>query len=108
MNRVFIPMSTDNTQKILTGEKTTTTRSKKANEQIGMFVDETCVTSFNGTDFFITNRGLLNIEEAGGKDKMLVSEAFGEEGPMFKQTKEWLDGIGKLYVYDIKKLDESF
>jgi hypothetical protein len=108
MNRVFIPMSTDNIQKILNGEKTTTTRSKRSSEQIGMFVGETCVTSFNGTDFFITNRGLLNIEEAGGKEKMLMSEAFGENGPMFKQTVEWLDGIGKLYVYDINKLDESF
>jgi hypothetical protein len=106
MNRVFIPMSADNIQKILLGKKTTTIRSKRANEQIGMFIGETSVTNFGGTDFLVTNKGLLSIEEAGGKEKMLRTECFGDMGPIYKQTKDWLDGKGKLYVYEIKELDE--
>ena len=105
MNKVFIPMSTDNIEKILSGKKTTTVRSKRANEQIGMFVNETSVTTFGGVDFLITNKGLLSVEESGGKDKMFESECFGENGPLFKQTEEWLNGRGKLYVYEIKKID---
>lgn len=103
MNRVFIPMSEDNIDKILLGEKTTTIRSKRANEQIGMFIGETSITNFGGRDFLITNKGLLTVEEAGGKDKMISTESFSKEGPKFKQTEDWLNGKGKLYVYEIKK-----
>lgn len=105
MNRVFIPMSDDNIDKILLGKKTTTIRSKRAADQIGMFLNETAVTSFGGVDFLITNKGLLTIGEAGGKDKILESECFGDNGPKFKQTENWLNGKGKLYVYEIKKVN---
>jgi len=104
MNKVFIPMSSDNVIKLLSGDKTTTIRSKKNSEQIGMFTGETAVTRFNGVDFFVSNKGLLTIEEAGGKEKMLLSESFGESGPKFKQTINWLNGIGKLYVYTFEKI----
>lgn len=104
MNRVFIPMAEDNVGKILSGEKTTTVRSKRGGEQIGMFVGETSITSFNKVDFFITNNGLLTIDEAGGKESILKSECFGESGPKYKQTRDWLNGKGKLYVYSIKSV----
>lgn len=106
MNRVFIAMSSDNIDKILSGKKTTTVRSQRASEQIGMFVNEKAITSFGGRDFLITNKGLLTVEEAGGKEKMIESESFGDNGPKFKQTEDWLNGHGKLYVYEIKKIDE--
>lgn len=105
MNKVFIPMSSDNIEKILSGKKTTTIRSKRTNEQIGMFVNETAVTTFSGVDFLITNKGLLTVDEAGGKDKMIESECFGDNGPLFKQTEDWLNGKSKLYVYELKKID---
>lgn len=105
MNRVFVPMSEDNIKKILSGEKTTTIRSKRSNEQIGMFIGETSVVSFSGVDFLITNKGFLTVEEAGGKEKMLISESFGNDGPKYKQTEDWLEGKGKLYVYEIEKIN---
>jgi hypothetical protein len=101
MNRVFVPMSTDNIDKILSGDKTTTIRSKRVSEQIGMFVGETSVTSFRGVEVLIHNRGLLTVDEAGGKETIVKSECFGEEGPKFKQTVDWLNGVGRLYVYDL-------
>lgn len=106
MNRVFVPMSEDNIKKILSGEKTTTIRSRRGNEQIGMFVGETSVVSFGGVDFLITNKGSLTIEEAGGKERMLISESFDDEGPKYQQTEDWLNGKGKLYVYEIEKINE--
>jgi hypothetical protein len=105
MNRVFIAMSSDNIDKILSGKKTTTVRSQRASEQIGMFVNEEAITSFNGVDFLVKNKGFLTIEEAGGKDKIFESECFGDDGPQFKQTQNWLNGKGKLCVYEIKKID---
>lgn len=99
-------MSDDNIDKILLGKKTTTIRSKRNNEQIGLFVGETAITSFGGRDFLITNKGLLTVKEAGGKEKMIESESFDDNGPKFKQTEDWLNGHGKLYVYEIKKINE--
>lgn len=106
MNRVFVTMSEDNIKKILSGEKTTTVRSKRASEQIGVSVGETSITTFGGVDFLITNKGFLTVDEAGGKEKMIKSEAFGENGPKYKQTENWLDGSGRLYVYEIRGVDE--
>jgi hypothetical protein len=104
MNKVFIPMSPDNVEKILSGKKTTTIRSQRASTKIGLFVGESGITEFGGREFIITNRGPLTIEEAGGKEKMWESESFGENGPMYQQTINWLNGKGTMYVYEIKNV----
>jgi hypothetical protein len=85
-------MQPDNVQKILSGEKTTTLRVD--NFPSGVY-------NFGGKDFQVTNRGLLNVEEAGGVEAISKSEAFAETGPKYSTTKDFLAGKRKLYVYDI-------
>lgn len=100
-NKYFIPMTPKNVEKILNGEKTTTIRSERAARAIGIDSGKTVVALFAKKPFLVTNRGLLTVQQAGGKETMWESEGFSPEGPMFKQTREWLNGKGKLYVYDI-------
>jgi hypothetical protein len=45
----------------------------------------------------------LTIEEAGGREAIEKSENFENNTPKYQQTKDWLNGKGKLYVYDISK-----
>ncbi len=104
MKEVYIQMLEDNIEKIVSGTKTTTIRTHKQYEQIGMFVGETALTVFDGVQFHITNMGHLNIKQAGGKEEMIKSENFRSEGPSFNIVKNWLDGIGKMYVYKIEKI----
>ena len=87
-----IKFTKDNVDKIVSGVKTTTVRTKgieDGNYNIG------------GKIFKLTNRGLLSVEEAGGAEAITQSEAFGELGPKFQHTKDFLAGKRKLYVVDI-------
>jgi hypothetical protein len=85
-------MQPDNIQKILSGEKTSTLRTESF---------PSGVYNFGGKDFQVTNRGLLNVQEAGGAEAISKSEAFAETGPKYPSTKDFLEGKRKLYVYDI-------
>jgi len=93
-----IAMQPDNVAKILSGEKTTTLRTK--NLPSGVY-------DIGGQLFNLTNRGNLTVEEAGGVEAITKSEAFAETGPKFSSTKKWLEGEGKLYVYDITPVSET-
>lgn len=87
-----IKFTKDNVDKIVSGVKTTTVKTKgieDGNYNIG------------GKIFKLTNRGLLSVEEAGGAEAITQSEAFGELGPKFQHTKDFLAGKRKLYVVDI-------
>lgn len=87
-----IKFTKDNVDKILSGVKTSTLRTQpieNGNYNIG------------GKIFTLTNRGLLSVEEAGGVEAITQSEAFGEAGPKFQHTKDFLAGKRKLYVIDI-------
>jgi hypothetical protein len=95
-------MQPANIEKIKAGTKTTTTRSESQSKQINIPVGESAIVNFGGQDFEVTNRGQLTIEEAGGKEAMIKSEGVqSEEEFMYQQTKDWVNGKGKLYVYDI-------
>jgi hypothetical protein len=89
-------MQSDNVQKILSGEKTTTLRTE--NFPSGKY-------NFGGKDFQVTNRGLLNVKEAGGVEAISKSESFAETGPKFSSTKDFLAGKRKLYVYNISPIE---
>ena len=89
---ITITMQPDNVAKILSGEKTTTLRTN--NLASGVY-------NIGGQLFNLTNRGLLNVKEAGGVDTISKSEAFAETGPKFSSTKDFLAGKRKLYVIDI-------
>lgn len=92
-----------NVEKILNGTKTTTIREsipKGGNIAVG----ETKIVNFGSKDFYVTNRGHLTIQEAGGLEKMLKSEGLNSiDNFMYKQSKNWAEGNGKMYVFDISE-----
>lgn len=101
----YIPMYEENIEKIELGLKTSTLRSKESGEKIGLPIGIESKAKIGKNFYMVKNLGLLTIEEAGGKEFIEQKECFGKNGPLFKQTSEWLDGFGKMYVYlIIKKL----
>jgi hypothetical protein len=108
VKKTIIKMQPANIEKIKAGTKTTTTRSESQAKEINIPVGESATVNFGGQDFKVTNRGLLNIEEAGGKDAMISSEGVNSENEfMYQQTKDWVNGKGKLYVYNISSLESA-
>ena len=103
MKQVFVPMTDQNIQKILKGLKTSTLRSFKASQKIGLNERESGYCFFNSKKFIIKNLGLLSVDEAGGFDHVWKTEGFLDDGPMFDSTKKWLKGEGKLFFYSIKE-----
>ena len=103
--KIGIVMSGPNSKKIEDGVKTTTTRSDKQAEAIAIPIGSTAIRYINNKPYNVTNRGLLSIAEAGGKQAMLKSEGVASEAEFeYQQTKDWVNGKGKLYVYDIAPL----
>lgn len=103
MKHITLLMHSDNIDKIIAGVKTTTVRSPLQYIQIGLSVSETGIWSTRGKDFLITNKGYLTIEEAGGIETILKSEGVNSINQFgYKQTKEWVNGNGRLYVYSIQ------
>jgi hypothetical protein len=99
-------MQPDNILKIANGTKTTTVRSVTQATKIGIPVGKTEVRMIGGDKYNVTNRGFLTIEEAGGLQAMLKSEGVDSDRALkYEQTRQWIRGNGKLYVYDIKKID---
>ena len=105
MKKIALPMYPDNIAKIVAGTKTTTVRSESYAKIISLEIgQEGCVT-FLDKSFKVINRGLLTIEEAGGKEVIIKSEGvLSEEDFKFKQTRDWVNGKGRLFVYDISMI----
>jgi hypothetical protein len=105
-DRTTMQMQPQNVAKILNGTKTTTIResiAKGGNINVG----ETKIVNFGGKDFNVTNRGQLTINEAGGLETMLNSEGLSNINDfMYQQSKNWANGQGKMYVYDITPTEE--
>jgi hypothetical protein len=99
--RTTITMQPQNVEKILNGTKTTTIREsipKGGNIAVG----ETKIVNFGGKDFNVTNRGQLTINEAGGVEAIVKSEGLSSVNDfMYQQSKNWANGQGKMYVFDI-------
>jgi hypothetical protein len=105
---VRVAMGKSNITKIAAGTKTTTIRGDKQFEEIGLPVGESSLVYYDGIPYKITNRGKLSVKEAGGKKKMLKSEGIkNEEEFKYQQTKDWIKGKGKLYIYDIEPIIEE-
>lgn len=105
-DRTTMQMQPQNVAKILNGTKTTTIResiAKGGNINVG----ETKIVNFGGTDFNVTNRGQLTINEAGGLETILKSEGVNSiDDFMYQQSKNWANGQGKMYVFDIAPTEE--
>ena len=67
-------MAPANVEKIEQGVKTTTIRSEKEANKINIPVGQSEVRTIGTKSYQVTNRGLLTIEEAGGREAMLKSE----------------------------------
>jgi flagellar basal body rod protein FlgF len=105
MKRIFVPMHPSNIDQLLAGTKTTTIRSSKAYSSIALMEGQAGITSYRDVKFKVTNRGFLTIEEAGGKEAMLKSEGLqSDDDFIYKQSKDWVNGEGRLWVYDFKML----
>ena len=100
-------MQPDNIKKILNGTKTTTTRSEQQAKEINIPIGETAIVNIGGKNFNVANRGPQSIQEAGGRTQMEKSENFENNTPKYQQTKDWLNGKGKLYVYDIIPIKQT-
>lgn len=99
---VSIQIQPDNIQKILKGQKVTTTRSESQVKQIGLEPGDFGEVNFGGKQFLVRYRGMQTIAEAGGKDAMIKSEGVTNENDFkYQQTKDWVNGKGKLGVYEI-------
>lgn len=101
-SQTMIQMQDKNIAKIEAGIKTTTTRSESQAKVINIPVGESKLVKFGSKLYTVKNRGLLSIKEAGGKQNILKSEGVSSEDEFsYQQTKDWINGKGKLYVYDI-------
>jgi len=101
MSYVFVPFRPDNAEKVCAGSKTTTARTRKEAQKIGLKPGEKALFRLGPRVFQIQLRGELTIDEAGGTEAMTASEDFGPGGPKFPTTRRWLAGQGALFVYDI-------
>jgi len=102
LETVDIEIQADKASKIVAGTKTTILRTERQGKQIGLSTGESAYITIGGTPFIITNRGLLDINEAGGQDAILKSEDIASvDDFVFDYSKNWFLGKGKLYVYDI-------
>jgi hypothetical protein len=98
--------SSPNQSKIINGIKTTTIRKEN---QAGLAKGESGIQIVKNTGLVITLRGEMNIEEAGGKEAMLKSEGVKNESEfMFNQSRDWVNGIGTMFVYDIQRFEDAY
>ena len=102
---ISIDMLPQNIIKIASGTKTTTIRTTKQSRAIAIPVGATRVRKIGGDLYNVTNKGYLTVEEAGGVQAILKSEGLDAvEALKFQQTKDWIAGKGRLYVYDIQPI----
>lgn len=102
-----IVMQPENINKILSGQKTMTTRRSIASGG-NIPVGQTRVVNFGGKKFNVSNRGYLSIQEAGGIQAVLKAEGLSSINDfLFDYTKEWAKGKGKMYVFDISPATET-
>ena len=102
LETIDLEIQDDKVSKIVAGTKTTILRTERQGKQIGLATGESAYVMIGGAPFIITNRGLLDINEAGGQDAILKSEDIASvDDFVFNYSKSWFLGKGKLYVYDI-------
>jgi len=104
-----IQFQPDNIQKIIDGNKTTTIRSKKQFDIIGINEGETRIVYIGGSNdninkFYVICLGFKSINEMGGPSIMIKSEGYNNISEIkYKQAREWFENKNKLYVYSISK-----
>jgi hypothetical protein len=98
--------SSPNQTKLVNGTKTTTIRKEN---QAGLAKGESGTQIVKNTGLVITLRGEMTIEEAGGKTAMLKSEGVATEADfMYDQSRNWVNGTGTMFVYDIERFEDKY
>jgi hypothetical protein len=64
-------------------------------------VGETAEMKVGDKSFLVSNRGSMTIQEAGGKAKMEAELNVRSSSLKVKDIKDWFNGSGKMYVYDV-------
>lgn len=102
MKNIFIAFTEENLSLLLDGKKTSTLRSDKEYLKIGLQKGE--IGFFRG--FIVEYKGLVHVDEVGGKSEIWRSEAFDfteRKKPMFQSTEDFLEGKKKLHLYLFRK-----
>jgi hypothetical protein len=123
IEKEVIGFNPDNMRKIGEGKKTSTIRADMEAEDIGIPVGQTKKVKIGGREFNVTNRGKMNVEQAGGKLAMAMSEGLsttpdennkyivGVNGVKYYtssvQTQSWMNGASSLYVYNIQPVSPA-
>lgn len=119
-----IAFNVDNMRKIIEGKKTSTLRVDREASDIGIPVGQTQKIKIAGKEFNVTNRGKMNINQAGGKTAMAKSEGLSTtpdennkyiieaDGVKYYaasiQTQSWFNGTGSdLFVYNIQPVSPA-
>jgi hypothetical protein len=98
--------SSPNQTKLVNGTKTTTIRKEN---QAGLAKGQSGTQIVKNTGLVITLRGEMTIEEAGGKTAMLKSEGVATEADfMYDQSRNWVNGTGTMFVYDIERFEDKY
>ncbi len=117
----FNPFNLNN---ILSGKKTSTLRIDMEADSIGIPAGQTKKIMIGGKLFNVTNRGKMNVTQAGGKAAMVRSEGLPTkpdennkyivevEGVKYytasTQAQSWMNGTGAdLYVYNIQPVSPA-
>jgi hypothetical protein len=105
MRVIEIDFYPDNMRLLCAGLKTTTLRSEKQADKIGMLKGEEGKFYIDDNEFIITYLGQVTVLDLGGYDAVWKSEGFKYTGgPKFKQTEYFLNGTMVLHAYRIKKI----
>jgi hypothetical protein len=92
--------------KIESGTKNTAIRMENVAD---LTKGESGIQVVNTTPVLITLRGQLTVTEAGGKEVMLRSEDVLDESELlWNDQKNWINGIGSMFVYDIQKFEDVY
>ena len=101
MNIPFYPVNLDLIYQEL---KTSTLRSEKEYDLIGLKPGEKGLLKIKDKDFEVECIGLISVEEIGGREKVWKSEGFDYTPIKFQQTRDFLAGKRRLFFYSIKRV----
>lgn len=123
IEKEVIGFNAENIKKIGEGKKTSTLRADMEADEIGIPVGQTKNIKIGGREFNVTNRGKVNVEQAGGRLAMVMSEGLvttPDENNKYivnvngvnyytasLQTQNWMNGASSLYVYNIQPISPA-
>jgi hypothetical protein len=106
VKKLTILFAKSHQDKIENGTQRTAIREGNSND---LMKGESGIQIINNTPVLITLRGQLTINEAGGKEAMLRSEDVLDESEfLWTEQKNWVNGTGVMFVYDIQRFEEAY